>query len=508
MSTSHAKPAASTLELSTKLVNVVEALLAEGCASPAMPAASTLEFLTRLVDVAEVLLAVRRRSPDEIDMLAVEEQLRSAFSDAEQAAVADVLALLDVDVPEIIINGVRHKRALRCEAPYMTSAGEVRIERTLYRAAGERAVAAVDVRAGIVDGWLTPRAAKLACFVVAETTPANAAEMFARIGGMTLSRSSLDRLPKSISGDWEAHRLAYEERLRDEVTVPEEAVTLAVSLDGVMVPMKDGGRVEKRAKARAEGRSPSGPAGYKEVGCGTLTLYNGDGERLMTRRFARMPEPHKRTLKDTLAAEVEAMVARRPSLTVVKVADGASDNWTFLTRLRPEGEEVLDFFHAAEHLSRALAAAYGEASPVYHRQYRRLRRKLREEPDGVERVIRALRYLHNKYPRRKIIMTELAYFRKNRHRMAYASLAARNLPIGSGVVEAACKTLATVRMKRSGMRWRHHGGQAILTLRAWHQSGDFDRAWDLLHQARVGQVELPDNVVPLRARAAPTRASA
>ena len=92
--------------------------------SHAKPAASTLEVLPKLVNVVEVLLAVRRRSPDEIDVLAVEEQLRSVFSDAERAAVADVLALLDVDVPEIIINGVRHKRVLRCEAPYMTSAGE------------------------------------------------------------------------------------------------------------------------------------------------------------------------------------------------------------------------------------------------------------------------------------------------------------------------------------------------------------------------------------------------
>ena len=76
---------------------------------------------------------------------------------------------------------------------------------------------------------------------------------------------------------------------------------------------------------------------------------------------------------------------------------------------------------------------------------------------------------------------------------------AANLPIGSGVMEAACKTLATQRMKRSGMRWRQQGGQAILTLRALAQSDRFDRAWRKLGETYKREVGLPDNVVPLRA---------
>ena len=77
------------------------------------------------------------------------------------------------------------------------------------------------------------------------------------------------------------------------------------------------------------------------------------------------------------------------------------------------------------------------------------------------------------------------------------------LPIGSGVIEAACKTLATQRMKRSGMRWRHDGGQAILTLRALMQSHRFDHAWNLLSETYRAEVTLPANVVALpRKRAA------
>jgi hypothetical protein len=94
----------------------------------------------------------------------------------------------------------------------------------------------------------------------------------------------------------------------------------------------------------------------------------------------------------------------------------------------------------------------------------------------VEVVIRSLRHLHKKHPRRKVLARELAYFRNNRHRMNYAAVKVQQLPIGSGVVEAACKTLVTQRLKLSGMRWRHRGGQAILTFRALLQIDRFDRA--------------------------------
>ncbi|USE38764.1 hypothetical protein [Endozoicomonas sp. SCSIO W0465] len=81
--------------------------------------------------------------------------------------------------------------------------------------------------------------------------------------------------------------------------------------------------------------------------------------------------------------------------------------------------------------------------------------------------------------------------------MNYAEHLSRNLPIGSGVIEASCKTLVTQRMKCSGMRWRCPGGQGILTLRSLIQSGWFDCGWMLLsvtYRAKVNMVS--DNVIP------------
>jgi hypothetical protein len=233
------------------------------------------------------------------------------------------------------------------------------------------------------------------------------------------------------------------------------------------------------------------------VGCGTISYYDRTGERLVTRRMARMPEPNQATLKRQLTAEVMGALIQRPDLHVVKLADGTTDNWTYLRDTFPLGDKCLDFYHASEHLSDALAAAYGEGTPRYRERFDTLREVLRDDPHGADKVIQALCRLRTRYLRRQVIHKAVAYFREPRHRMPYARLRAQHLPIGSGIVEAACKTLASQRLKRSGMRWRQVGGQAILTFRAWCQSDRFDRAWDLLATTYKRPGELPRKVIAL-----------
>ena len=261
--------------------------------------------------------------------------------------------------------------------------------------------------------------------------------------------------------------------------------------------MKDGKRQAKRQDAVAKGKSPSGPSGYQEVGCATVSYYDRLGERLVTHRMARMPETNKATLKRQLTAEVLGALIQRPDLRVVKVADGTADNWTYLSDTLPFGEEVLDFYHAVDHLSDALGAAYKEGTPKYQERLATLRDVLRDAPQGVDRVIEALGRLRSRYPRRQAIHKTMAYFREHRQRMRYSDLQMHFLPIGSGVVEAACKTLVSQRLKRSGMRWRVPGGQAILTFRALCQSERFERAWPLLVETYKQVVTLPHKVIAL-----------
>ena len=450
----------------------------------------------------DTALGVLRERAGE-DFEAFEREIHALFRQAEREVLAENLERLDLDAPYIVIEGRKHSRVLRASETYTSAVGPVTVTRTLYRAGRDKAVAPLELCAGIVEGHWTPLAARQASFLVAQLTPQECEATLRELGNMTPSKSSLDRLPKALSARWEAEREAHETALRERFTVPEQAVSMAASLDGVMVPMKDGAREAKRAQARAAGRRTKGPAGYQEVGCASVSFYDAEGERLDTVRFARMPEAKKVTLKSMLAAEVAAVLAKRPELTVVKVADGAKDNWTFLSELVPEGEERVDFFHAAEQLKAALDSAYGESDPKGRAQFDKLRHVLRHDADGAAKVIRALVYLRGKHPRRKRIGEVLGYFRRHRRRMDYAAAAKRHLPIGSGVIEATCKTLATQRLKRSGMRWRHAGGQAILTLRGLVQSDRFGHAWHRLSGTYRTEVALPDNVVALpRKRAA------
>jgi hypothetical protein len=454
---------------------------------------------THAMDQLQDFLRQRRTAHEPVaDLNAFEQELHRLFVAAEREALSQELSRFDLDVPAVEIDGERYHRVLRCATTYTSAVGPVRVTRSLYRPPqGGHAVCPLELRAGIIEGAWTPLAAQQATWVVAHLTPKEGEELFDLLGNMTPSKSTLDRLPKALHVHWEAQRPQFEAMLRHQDEIPPEAVTMAVSLDGVMAPMKDGQRHAKRTQARTQGRAPSGPAGYQEVGCATVSYYDRDGERLCTRRMARMPEPHKATLKTQLTAEVMGALIQRPDLRVVKVADGAPDNWSYLGETLPFGVEVLDFYHATEHLGAALGAAYGAGTPPYQARLETLRTVLRDDPQGVDKVMGALSRLRTRYPRRQVIQKALTYFGEHRHRMRYADLRAHNLPIGSGVVEAACKTLVSQRLKRSGMRWRTAGGQAILTFRALCQSMRFERAWSLLGEMYKRSVTLPRKVIAL-----------
>jgi hypothetical protein len=323
--------------------------------------------------------------------------------------------------------------------------------------------------------------------VVAEIPPTDAARVIAEFGGMAPSGSSLDRLPKRLSERWEEHRIEWEETLRAQDRVPKNASTIAVSLDGVQVPLK-----KKEVQD-----DPKNKNGYREASCGTVSYLDKEGNRLSTVRFARMPEGKKRTLKTQLEAEFAWAILQRPSLRVVKVADGAPDNWEFLQSLGDgDAVEILDFYHAATHLKDAADAVHGAETPDARALFESWKTTLKEDPEGAAKVIRAVRYRRDQAEGadRKTLTSVLKYLRTMKTGMEYHAYKALGLPIGSGVVEAACKTLVGERLKQSGMRWTTRGGQAILTLRGLLQSNRWDNAWAILarcYKARV-HIASPD----------------
>ena len=203
-----------------------------------------------------------------------EKELHARLMQAEREIVGSVMAASDVDADAVEINGRVHRRTLRSAQTYMTAAGPVSVERWLYKDRRDptaHALAAIDLKLGIVEGFWTQRAAEQASWVVTQMTPQKAEDLFERVGNMAPSKSSLDRLPKALGERWEAERETYEQVLREAIVVPEQTHSVAVSIDGVLAPV-DGGTSPTgvRAPARAWRRSlrrrrrPSWP----QAGCG------------------------------------------------------------------------------------------------------------------------------------------------------------------------------------------------------------------------------------------------
>ena len=156
---------------------------------------------------------------------------------------------------------------------------------------------------------------------------------------------------------------------------------------------------------------------------------------LDTVRDGRAPEDKKQTLTEQLDAELESILAVRPDLEVVAIADGAEANWRYFDRpLYAEATRIVDHGHASEHLRAAMTAYYGDKSVEGRAEYARLRLILRDQPGGVGEVITELGRLSRKLggsrrkARRKRLNSELTYFTNQRERMDYADYQARGKP--------------------------------------------------------------------------------
>jgi len=155
---------------------------------------------------------------------------------------------------------------------------------------------------------------------------------------------------------------------------------------------------------------------------------------------------------------------------VLVLADGARWIWTLAAEHFGARRELVDFYHASEHLWTVARLLESEGTAVAQTWGAARCHELRHE--GVEPVRTALRDARaTTADGRKLLRRERAYFRTNAARMDYPAAKAAGLPIGSGAVESLARHLVQLRLKRPGARWSRAGAQAILTLRAHLKSG-------------------------------------
>jgi hypothetical protein len=223
---------------------------------------------------------------------------------------------------------------------------------------------------------------------------------------------------------------------------------------------------------------------------GSVSLYGDvpEGEeaplRLLSHYLARMPEDNALTLKAQLDKEVESTLKRLPeNVDKIFVSDAAQGirKEVETNPLYNDFEMIIDYFHTTEHLSNAAEAIFGTNSPEGEKWYEAKRLQLLEDENGPDDVYRSLLYYQKsyKYPKERYqsLAREIRFFRNNKSRMEYKRFRDNGWPIGSGVIEAACKSIVKCRLCRSGMRWTRPGGQTILTLRTLVKSGRWESFW-------------------------------
>ncbi len=201
-----------------------------------------------------------------------------------------------------------------------------------------------------------------------------------------------------------------------------------------------------------------------------------------------MPEERFTSFKDENRRVITAFHERiLPEGGVIKllIMDGASSLWTHAreSQLYDDYDWLLDFYHASEHLSSLSEALFGDAKggKTAKTWYDGWRRKLRDEEGAIKGLIRSAR-LHRiknrlRGERLRKAEQEIGFFTRNQEIMNHAIYYAIGLPIGSGPVEAACKTIVKARMCQSGMRWNRESGGNVLDLRVIKQSGQWDQVW-------------------------------
>lgn len=221
--------------------------------------------------------------------------------------------------------------------------------------------------------------------------------------------------------------------------------------------------------------------GWRETMVGTISFYDGAGERQHTIYLAATPEYGKATFLGRLEAEVSQVKAKYPQAHYAGIADGAKGNWEFLER--HTDTQVVDFWHAAEYLGKAASVLY-RGQPAARQSWTDAScHTLKHEPGGAATVLKQLKSLAKVRSWAKDdedVQRAITYFtnQSGAGRMDYAARVAKKEPIGSGVTEAACKVIVKQRLCCSGMKWKESGAAAVLSLRCLnHTTGRWDQFW-------------------------------
>jgi hypothetical protein len=400
------------------------------------------------------------------------------------------------DMPnQMCFQGVWYR--CRSKTPNRTVAtlfGTITLWRYLYQPIHgiEPSVFPLEIRLGLEAGLATPALTERVGQAAVTSSQNSVLEYLKRNHGVRWSVASLRKVIAEVSEGMEPHR--HDAAVAQVLKWLEQAQAsrgghkpvLAVGRDGLMLPIR-------------------GEACYREGATATVSVHDRKGRRLGTVYLGRMPEPGQERLSRQLTALIEDVLRRwnGPMPRLAYITDGGNHQTQYFRRVlkrmrhprcpsqRLKWEWVIDYYHACEYISKLAEALFSDAKQAQS-WARKMRRWLKTKPRGIHRVLHSAAAIRRRRimmgDKRKHYKSAYNYLRKRIRFLDYCEYRRNHLPIGSGVTEAACKTVFTQRMKQSGMTWSLAGGQWIVDLRVIQLSG----LWPQAYQAYLQTKTLPE----------------
>ena len=402
---------------------------------------------------------------DRSSMLKSEDNILQALNGAGRLAAEVALEQFDTDGSAIVLGQTKLTSKGKYNKTYETQWGKIDVERHVYQSSkGGKQYCPLERSARIIQ-TATPRFAKIVSWKYADKGSTQVQKDLVQSHGIEIARSHLKSLGDTVGS------IAQAKEEHWEYAVPKldkPISSIAVGLDGTCMLLAEDG--------------------WREAMVGTLSLYDRQGDRQHTIQIGATPQYGKQRFLARFDQELSRIKSRYPNATYVGIADGASENWSFL-KSRTD-RQTLDFFHASGYLGKAANSMFTKKaqSDLKATWLESACHKLKHVQGAAGRLLKQMRTYLQDHPKLKLADKELlqsavTYFQNHKEKMRYANNQKDHLPIGSGVTESACKTLVKQRLCNSGMRWKEAGAQAVLSLRALtHTDARWDQFWDKLDQ--------------------------
>ena len=381
-------------------------------------------------------------------MLDDEQALQGSLNEAGQIAMQPMLKQFDTRGEPVRVEGVKHTVRVRSPQTYETPYGPVQVERHVYQSSkGGRVYVPLENDARLALNS-TPRYSQIVAGKYARFGADAICDDLLECNGRKISRNYAKKLSDFVGSIAQCYQSqwAYDLPAFDK---PVAAITLG--LDGTCMLMHNDG--------------------WREAMCGSIAFYDHQGERLHTIYCSATPEYGKEKFKAKFAREIQRVQEKFGDVLYIGLADGAKDNWTFLKKYTKR--LLLDFYHAREYISKAASAIFGRDQINKTIWEDRFSHDLKHKQGSASRLIKELQAQRadlardaHFIERDEELRQVMTYYQGHQDKMSYARHLKNNLPIGSGVTEAACKVLIKQRMCISGSRWKEAGASCVLSLRA------------------------------------------